>query len=236
MAEPPNLTDFTTFVRNVMGIGANYLPDASPQLQHAFDQALNIVNLDLAVASAQRTSWSPYELAVYNLAGHLLVEFAADVSYALSALSWSAGVVTATTSAASQIIPGDRLVITGVSPLGYSQPLLNGVRQPQIVVDGTLDNTHFTYLISPNPGTAVLLAGAAAVEQFFSSARKQLKITAFVPGVVTSANDLSTGAGLMNPDFMRGFTLENLQLLKTAQGRAYLSIAQKYGPNVWGVA
>jgi hypothetical protein len=63
----PSLSGFTTFVRNVVGIPAGYLPDASPVLQHTLDHSLDTVNLDIGViAPGQSTSWSPYELAAYN--------------------------------------------------------------------------------------------------------------------------------------------------------------------------
>lgn len=224
-----------TFLRSVAGIPANYLPDADPQIGYAYAQAQNIVNLDLQSAPATTGAWSPYEDAVYNLSTHLLIEFAADQSYALSAISWSAGVVSATTAAASQLLPGDVVAISGVSPLAYSGGTVNGVRQTTVTVYATPDTTHFQYALQPDPGTATLLAAPLVTEQYFAGARKQLKIGAFAPGVVTSANDLSTGTGLLNPDFMRGLTLFDLQLLKTTYGRAALSIMQRYGPAVWGV-
>ncbi len=229
MAFPPTIGSFLIFVRNVMGIGENLLPSDSPVLQHAFDHALDEVNLSLASAPSQTTSWSPYEQAVYNLGGHLLIEFAPDRSYPLASLSWAAGVVSAITAAANQTYPGDKVSIVGVSPLDYSGG------SSGVVVQATPDDTHFSYNISRNPGAATMLANAAVVEQFFANARRILKISSFAPGIVASTSDLSTSVGLENPDFMRGLTLEGLQLLKTTYGRAYLSIAQKYGPSIWGL-
>lgn len=227
----PDLAGFTTFVRNVMGIPTNYLPDDSPYLQHALDYGIETTNPDLASAPSQTTSWSPYMLAVYNLAGHVLIVYAGDQSYPLAALSWSAGTVTGQTAAASQILPGDKLTIAAVSPLAYAGPQNLGY----VVVQATPDSTHFQYALAANPGAATLLTGAAAVEQYFTQARKLLKINSFVPGVVTSTSDVSTSAGLLNPDFMRMFTLEDLGLLKTQYGQSYLKIAQKAGPTIWGL-
>lgn len=230
MAEPPDLTQFRIFVRNVMRIPTSALPDSAPVIQHTFDQALCIVNEDLGLGPSRPTSWSQYELAVYNLGGHLIVEFAPDVSYSLSAMSWASGLATATTTAPHEVLPGDKLTITAVSPLGYSG-LPNG---GGVLVTNVPDTTHFAYPIR-NPGPAVLLVGAAATDQYFANARKQLKLNSFFPGVVASANDVSTGVGLQLPGFMQNLTLEDLQLLKTPYGRAYLAIAQKYGPNAWGL-
>lgn len=214
-----------------MGISTDYLPDSSPQIQYAYDWSIDIVNQDLQCALSQSTSWTIYERAVYNLAGHTLIEWATDQSYPLAALSWSAGVATGQTTAASAIIPGDRVRIVAVSPLGYAGPPNLGY----VVVQATPDPLHFQYNLSPDPGAATLLSGAAVAETFFQQARSRLKLGEFAPGVVASASDVSTSTGLLNQDFMRGLTLENLQLLKTVYGRAYMSIAQKYGPTVWGV-
>ena len=231
MSAPPSVASFLIFIRNVMGIPAAYLPDASPFVQHAFDHSVDVVNQDLALAGGQTTSWSVLEIATYNLGGHILIEYAPDQSYAISALSWSAGYANATTPVPSAIQPGDKLTILGVSPLDYSGPQRLGY----VVVQATPDSTHFSYALSPNPGTATLLSNAAASEQYFSRLRRQLKINSFVPGVVGSTSDLTTSVGLDNPDFMKGLTLENLQLLKTPFGQAYLSTAQKYGPSIWGL-
>jgi hypothetical protein len=224
----PSLSGFTTFVRNVVGIPAGYLPDASPVLQHTLDHSLDTVNLDIGViAPGQRTSWSPYELATYNLAAHLLLEFADDVAYPLSVLSWAAGLVTGVTSVPHTIMPGDQVKLVAVSPLAYAPGA--------VTVTDVTDNTHFGYRIPRDPGTATLLAGASVQSYYFAKLRKDLKLNTFVPGVVSSTSDLSTSVGLDNPDFFKNLTLDQLQLLKTPYGQRYLAIAQKYGPTVWGL-
>jgi|SRR5688572_1660913 len=226
----PSVESFTIFIRNVMGIGTNYLPDGSPYIQHAYDHAFDEVNELLSVASSTPTSWSPYELALYNLAGHLLIEYAPDVYYDIDAAAWAAGFVTITTPA-NFIQPGDKIIISGVSPLPY----LGTPGIGYVIVYSTPDDTHFSYALAMDPGTATILAGARATEYYFANLRKQLKINSFVPGIVANTSDLTTSVGLDNPDFMKNLTLEQLQLLKTPFGRAYLMIAQKYGPTVWGL-
>ncbi len=222
-----------------MGIPARLLPDADPAIQCVFSWALDTVNMDLLAASRAANHWGPYEIAVYNLAGHSLIEFAQDQSYLLSGLSFFGGVVTGVTTSTSGIVPGDTVSITGVSPLGYSGPpnlMGHGYPNGYVVVQATPDGTHFQYVLSRDPGTATLLAGASVNETFFSAARSKLKMDQFTPGMVASTSDVSTSVGLDNPDFMKGLTLENLQLMRTAYGRAYMSIAQKYGPSVWGLS
>jgi hypothetical protein len=84
---PPTQANFTAyFLRGVMGIPSSVIPDDSPAITVAFNIALGIVNTDLALVgacyvpfSAQPPNPSPfYTLAVYNLAGDRLVNFAPD--------------------------------------------------------------------------------------------------------------------------------------------------------------
>jgi len=231
MAQPPDVTQFTIFVRNVMRIGSNYLPDGSPYFGWTFDHSFDEVNDLLSVAMSSLNSWSPYELAVYNLAGHLLIEYAQDVSYEIAGVTWAAGMVTIETATVHSILPGDKITIAGVSPLPYSGTPGVGY----VIVQAVPDTTHFSYSLPLDPGAANLLPGASATEYYFVDLRKQLKINSFVPGVVSNTSDLTTSVGLVVPDFFKTLTLEQMDLMKTPFGRAYLMIAQKYGPTVWGL-
>ncbi|HEY0181253.1 MAG TPA: hypothetical protein VGC09_00460 [Rhodopila sp.] len=69
----PTLAGFLAFVRNIMAVPTEALPDASPSLQWAFDQAIETVNLQIRQASPPM-----YVRAVYNLAGDVLVNIAPD--------------------------------------------------------------------------------------------------------------------------------------------------------------
>lgn len=226
-----SITDFITFVQSVMGISANYLPITSPQLTYALNYALNETNCSLAQLCARPGSWTLYQTAVLNLAGALLIEHAQDQSWPITAASWTYGSITVTTPA-NTIIVGDQVLISGVSPIQYSA-VPEGQRA--VTVYSVLSTTQFQYLLAPNPGPAIIGPNAAVTEQFFATARRNFKLTDFSPGIVTSANDLSTGVGLLNQGFFSGLTLENLQLAKTPWGRTYMSIAQNYGPTIWGL-
>lgn len=71
---------------------------------------------------------------------------------------------------------------------------------------------------------------------YFRDLRDKLKISAFTPGVIASTSDSTTAESLLNPEFIKHFTMQNLQSLKDPYGRKYLGIAQSYGPNIWGVS
>jgi hypothetical protein len=231
---PPSLAGFQTFITNIMRVPANCLPSGTPIIQYALDQALAIVNLDLGLLPSVPGSWSPYALAVYNLAGHLLIEYAPDQSWPIFAASWTNSFATITTNGGNGVLPGDLVAVSGVSPVAYDAPTPPS-RGP-IVVNAVLDEFHFTYGLSPNPGPGVAGPGAMVAETFFQRARVAFKINQFTPGVVGSASDVSTSVGIDNPDFMKGLTLLDLQLMKTPQGLAYLRIAQQYGSTIWGLS
>lgn len=71
---------------------------------------------------------------------------------------------------------------------------------------------------------------------YFREKRRSLNLDQWTAGVVASTSDATSATGILNPDFMRNFTMQNLQNLKDPYGRAYLAIAQSYGPNIWGVS
>lgn len=71
-------------------------------------------------------------------------------------------------------------------------------------------------------------------ETFLQDLRDKFGIYNFAPGVVSASSDNGTSSSLLNPDFMKGLTLANLQNLKTPYGRQYLAWAQSFGP-IWGL-
>ena len=70
---PPTLTGFQAFIVNTMGISNITLPPSSPVISMAFTVASDIVNCQLACASPDI-----YTLAVYNLAGSNVINYATD--------------------------------------------------------------------------------------------------------------------------------------------------------------
>lgn len=70
---PPTVDGFTQFLRCVVGIPITALPDCSLAITRAFDNAIQIVNLQIAAASCLL-----YDEAVYNLATDYLITWAPD--------------------------------------------------------------------------------------------------------------------------------------------------------------
>lgn len=70
---------------------------------------------------------------------------------------------------------------------------------------------------------------------YFKKLRETLDINVFVPGVIASSGSGPTSEGTLNPEFMKNFTMGNLQNLKTQYGRIYLDLAQSVG-TLWGLS
>jgi len=82
-----NVTDYTTFIQQTMGIPVAALPANSPFILQTLALAQEIVNPALQTIGAPSgatnlgyTGPGIYELAVYNLAGDMLINFATDQS------------------------------------------------------------------------------------------------------------------------------------------------------------
>jgi hypothetical protein len=229
------LAGFLDFIMYQMQIPVSALPIDSPVIPMALAIAQDIVNpaiKKVCVPSQTYEGPSLYDLAVYNLAGDNLINFANDQNVMISGITWSSGVATVTTAADFSFATGDMIMMSGINPQTYnSQAGPAGSPQPvQIAVTGA--NT-FTYPITSNPGAYV--GGGKASEIFFSVARKQFGINSFVGGTIESSEDVATSESLNVPEQLKGLTLANLQQLKTPFGRRYLQIAGQYG-TIWGLS
>jgi hypothetical protein len=229
------LAGFISFIQLNMQIPASALPTNSPVIPMALAIAQDIVNPALCAIGNVSTSYagpSIYDLAVYNLAGDNLINFATDQSVAIAGIAWASSTATATTAVAHGFNTGDPILITGNAPLAYnSQPGPNNASvAAQIVVTSS---TAFSYPVAANPGSFV--SGGQASEIFFANARRQFGINSFVAGVISSSADVSTSESLLVPDQMKTLTLSNLQNLKTPWGRQYLAFAMQYG-SLWGMS
>lgn len=89
------------------------------------------------------------------------------------------------------------------------------------------------YFMLPS-GAQVLDAQGNPIE-YMTYLRQQYGINQFTPGVISSSGDESTNASYEMLEQYKGYTLANLQNLKTPWGRAYLSKAADVG-NLWGLS
>lgn len=72
-------------------------------------------------------------------------------------------------------------------------------------------------------------------QTYFQDLRKQFRLNDVSVGVPSSANDQGTAVGILNPEFLKTLTMQDLETLRTPYGRQYMSFALKYGPSLWGV-
>ncbi len=70
---------------------------------------------------------------------------------------------------------------------------------------------------------------------FFADLRDKYGLNSFTPGVIQASHDQGTGQAFIVPDFVKNMTMADLAYLKTPWGRAYMGLAQAYGPTIWGL-
>jgi hypothetical protein len=73
-------------------------------------------------------------------------------------------------------------------------------------------------------------------QTFFTQQRATFKLLSFKAGPVGASADQATSQTLVTPDFLKGLTMGDLDLLLTPWGREYLDYSQQYGPNIVGVS
>ena len=71
---------------------------------------------------------------------------------------------------------------------------------------------------------------------FFADLRKQFNIAGYISGVVQASSDEGTSVSLVVQEAAQHFTLSDVQRLKTPWGRAYLELAQSWGPTTFGIS
>jgi len=171
--------------------------------------AIETVNLDLTLISQ-----TVYASAVYNLAGHLLIETAQDLAGA----------------AFTGYISGNNLNVVSVTSgtLSTQQTLIATGLQPNTTVIG---GSGVSWEVNPSQTYASLATPALMSSKFtyLTSLRAQWQINQFVPGVIASTSDESTSANYKNPAVMDNLLFSDLNYVKTPFGRNYLSIAARYG-------
>lgn len=73
-------------------------------------------------------------------------------------------------------------------------------------------------------------------QTFFTTQRTNFNLLSFKAGPVGASADQATSDTLVTPDFLKGLTMGDLDLLLTPWGREYLDYSQQYGPSVVGVS
>lgn len=73
-------------------------------------------------------------------------------------------------------------------------------------------------------------------QTFFADQRKAFNLLSFKAGPVGASADQATSQTLVTPDFLKGLTMGDLDLLLTPWGREYLDYSQAYGPSIVGVS
>jgi hypothetical protein len=210
----PNLADFATFVAN-QGVPAADLPSGTLT-------TVNIATSGILTASSVSGTVA---------AGMALFGSGVSNTY-LSA--WNSGTASGTVS------PAPATAVNASSLTAYSPYL-------QWALTVAMDVTLFPPPCMPvilyvlavyNYGMHKLLkiAQDQPGQTFFSGQRANFNLMSFTAGAVSASSDQSTSTTLVTPDFLKGLTIGDLDLLSTPWGREYLDYSSQYGPNIVGVS
>jgi hypothetical protein len=209
----PNLADFNAFVLN-QGVPSADLPSGT-LTEISIDTSGNLTAASTAgtVAAGMALAGTDVPLSTYiaswtGSAGTVLPTPVAPVESA-SAAAWSPYLAWAFTGA---------LGVTLIPP----------VDMPPILYVTAVYNYGMHKLLK--------VGQDQAGQTFFTTQRANFKLLSFKAGPVGASADQATSQTLVTPDFLKGLTMGDLDLLLTPWGREYLDYSQMYGPNIVGVS
>jgi hypothetical protein len=210
----PNLQDYLAFLSSVVGIPAANFPTAAGVATGG-----SLLTLIDATQNWQANQWAGSELS--------------DTSQGLN------GLISANTANTVNLFQA-----LGASPLAgdvylIAPPALRSTFNIAMdIVSETLNASPDVYVLAVYNLAADRLINYAldiSGQTYFQDLRKDYRIATVSVGVASSANDQGTSVGILNPRAMETFTMLDLQTLKTPYGRAYMGLAQSYGPALWGL-
>lgn len=211
----PNVTDYVAFLYGVVGIPAANLPSAGGMASGG----------DTGTLQDFSQSWNPSQWTGYSVVDSTQGETASVASNDSSTLFFGATV-------ANPVLPGDAYQIVPDiirTSLAIAQEIVNTALSqlsPSIYVLAVY-NLAADRLIN--------FAMDVANQTYFKDVRKAFRLTEVSVGVPSQVSDQGTAVGILNPEQMRLFTLQDLQTLRTPYGRTYMSFAQMLGRTVFGL-
>lgn len=211
----PNAADYLTFLRSVVGVPVVNFPSVSGTLTTG--GTTTVVDSSQTWSANQWVGYGFYDVTV------------AESSYVTANTATQLTLSPALGMAAAA---GDTYLVLPAAALTTLAVALEVVNDTLAAASGMI----YTLAVY-NLATDRLMNYASDVQgqTYFTDLRKTMNLLTVSVGVASSANDGGTSVGLLNPDSMRAFTLQDLQTLKTPWGRQYMAYAQMYGPALWGL-
>lgn len=215
----PNLADYASFLANVVGVPpagkAQVFPSAAGSVTGATSSSLTDANQTWT--NGQWNGCTVYD-STLNLSAVVTGTTANTVTFAALTQAPAVGdaylilqpIVAISLNIAMRTVNS---AINAVDPATYTLAVYN------LAADRLIN------FAPDQPG-----------QTFFQDARAKFQLARPTIGVVSGTSDNGTSASLLNPEWMRKMTLQDLETLRTPYGRAYIGIAQAYGPNVWQLA
>lgn len=212
---PPNLTDYLTFLTNVVGIPSANFPSVVGAATGGSVTTLNDTAQTWAV-----NQWVGYVLS--------------DTTQGVNASVLSSTVTQLTFAALTlPVNAGDAYLVAPSVLLGSLTIALNTVNEMLNCASSTM-YTLAVYSLATD--RLINYAPDVQGQTFFQDLRKQFRLLDVSVGVPSAASDQGTAVGILNPEFMKTMTLGDLQTLKTVYGRRYMELALNYGPSLWGLS
>jgi hypothetical protein len=72
-------------------------------------------------------------------------------------------------------------------------------------------------------------------QSYFTDLRRSMGLLSLASGLVSSSGDQGTNQSFEVIEAAKKMTINDIQLMRTPYGRAYLGFAQSYGPSIWGL-
>lgn len=210
---PPNLTDYLTFLYQVVGIPEDNFPSVTGTAAAGSQTTLT----DTAQA------WTVNQWARSIVSDSTQGEMATVISNTSTTLTFAA--------LSNPVLAGDGYL---VGP----QALLASFDVAMAIVNQILVCAPTLYVLAVyNLGADRLInyAPDVAGQSYFKDLRRDFRLTQVSVGVPSAASDQGTATGILNPEFMKTMTLADLQTLKTPYGREYMGIALSVG-TLWGLS
>jgi hypothetical protein len=212
----PNLTDYVSFLYGVVGIPTANLPTAN-----GFATGGSNGFLQDTLQNWLANQWAGY--SVVDVIGGQTASVASSNRFTLNFL-----------------VPVANPVNVGDAYLVAPDIILTSLSIAQEIVNTTLNLASATiYTLAVYNLAADRLINYAmdvANQTYFRDLRKTFRLTEVSVGVPSQVSDQGTAVGILNPEQMRLFTLQDLQTMKTSYGRQYMAFAQMYGRSIWGIS
>lgn len=216
----PSLTDYVEFLRTVVGLPPAKAPGVFPLLNGVANGGSTSSLIDTS-QSWEDSQWLGYSLM--DVTQNVVASISANNATTLIFSQLLSDPILATDQ--YRIIPG----ICATS-LAVALEIVN----PDI---GLLSPTIYTLAVYNLAADRLInFAPDVPTQGYFTKLRADFRLMEVSVGPPSATSDAGTAVGILNPEHMKLFTMQDLQMLKTPYGRQYMAFAQMAGNTLYGIS